>query len=960
MDDIKRKLDLIDQQLAGGPNLLERIITTSPLAIVASGLIAGILIQNALFESRAASQEFRILWLWTSLLVFFATAAVLIFAVNKKNKSNSLAPVLLSTCALVCFACLGAIRLTAFYKARPDDIRNLVGNEQKLATENPSTALRAGAEKKINHELTQTDTNKRADEELVTPLSSVKDRKGGENSWQKLLLSADSAVKESDAKLATIRGLIITEPYTNNYGYTAEPNRPDANEIDKSKDYKGVYRQWKFAIFQFTDPTCSFYLKVREVETVNGWAKVTGTVRVQVDEPVLDLKAGDYVQMYCWLDRFRQPTNPGQFNTAKNLARKGVFVAASVPTREAIELLKKNSSAGTFIKMKRRLQEIAGQALRGDLDIEGQNYALLQALVLGYRTEIDSDTYRAFQKTGLLHFLCLSGMNFMILFWIIWWLCKTAGLMKRAGAVICLAAAGLFLLVIPPQPPAFRAAIMSFVFCISFFFRRKSNPFNSLSLAAIILLLIRPTDLFEAGWQLSFASVLGILLFAKPIENFINEKVAALLEDPTTGKLRPYSHIISRLTLSVIAVFSVSLAAWLASTGILLHHFYRINYLTSTWTVIVSPLIGALSILGYFKIILGLFLPSAAAMLDILIKPLSDLLIWVVKLFAGLNISEIIIGKVSSAVIILYYGFLVFIFFGYFRRPRVKKLICTMAAVGIIIFLGATKWHRTYRDNLVLTCLDVGHGQAILAQLPGRTNILFDAGSLQRANVGGRIIAPFLDYSGISKIDAIIISHSDIDHINGIPEIIEHCKVGHVYANDAFFDEIDQWGSTKFLNDWLIKKDPKLKIRRLENGLKPDSPANIKILWPMMQINVEQLSDNDKSLVSLIEFAGKKILLCSDIEKFAQAQLLATIPDLKADIVIVPHHGSTRTSYTHFLEKLGPDISIVSCDRTQYERQLAATRKDNAKSFYTARDGAIAVCINKNGTIRTTTLSQLN
>jgi len=98
-----------------------------------------------------------------------------------------------------------------------------------------------------------------------------------------------------EPKLTTIRGLIITEPYINEN------------------------RQWKFSRFKPIDPTSSFYLKVSEVKTVaegplrrNGWAKATGTVRVQVDEPVLDLKAGDHIQAYCWLDRFKPPDN-GQF-----------------------------------------------------------------------------------------------------------------------------------------------------------------------------------------------------------------------------------------------------------------------------------------------------------------------------------------------------------------------------------------------------------------------------------------------------------------------------------------------------------------------------------------------------------------------------------------------------------------------------------------------------------------------
>jgi competence protein ComEC len=916
MNDIRRKLDLIDKQLAGGPSFFERIISTSPLAIVALGLIAGIVIQNVAVLP---------IWFWLTLLGLCATAAILIFTVYKEGKiasypaaaracAETSAPILLSACALMCFLCLGAIRLTAFYRAKPNDIRNFVGNRKELATgDTKNTEKRLKMDSRFRGNDRDNGVNDR-------------DKNDNDNSAD----SANSAVRESDAKLATIRGIISTEPYIQNYS------------------------EWKFARFKLTDPTSSFYLKLREIETAGGWVEASGTIRVQVDEPILDLKAGDYVQMYCWLDRFNGPTNPGQFDVAKYLARRNVFVAASVQSRDAIELLKGNSAgASSFIKLKRRLQEIAGQALRGDLDVEGQNYALLQALVLGYRTEIDSETYEAFQKTGLLHFLCLSGMNFMILFWIIWWLCKTAGLMKRACAVICLAAAGIFLLVIPPQPPAFRAAIMCSVFCASFFFRRNSNPFNALSLAAVILLLIRPNYLFEADWQLSFASVLGILLFAEPIENFINEKVTALLEDPATGKPRPYSNIVSRLTSPVIAVFSVSSAAWLASTGILLHHFYRINYLTSVWTVIVSPLIAVASIGGYVKVFLALVLPSAGIILDKIISPVLGLLIWLVKLFAGRNISEILIGKMSPVVVILYYAFLLFAFFVHFRRPFVKKLVWIAAALVIIVSLVAVKWQRTYRDELVLTCLDVGHGQAILAQLPGKANILFDAGSLQKSDVGRRVVIPFLDYSGINRIDAIIISHNDVDHINGIPEIVEHCKVSQVFANEAFFDETDRWGTAKFLKDYLATKD--LEIKHMDTSLSFGSPANIKTLWPINDVPKEQLSDNDKSSVSLIQFGIAKVLLCSDIEKYAQAQLLATIPDLKADIVIVPHHGSRRTLDVNFLEGLESEILICSCDRTQYQRYVTVGNKDNPNSFYTARDGAIKVSINKDETITATT-----
>ena len=867
MDDIQRKLALIDQQLAGR-NLHKQIISTCPLVFPVTGLIIGILIQSTLLGPQATSDEPRFLWPWLILLALLTAATVFFFVIHTKGKLSSYAPVLLSSCALVCFLCLGAIRLISFHQPKPNDIRNLVGD---------------------------------------------------------------------DPKLATIRGLIITEPY-----------------INKN-------RNWKFARFKFTDPATSFYTKLNEVETIDGWAKAAGTVRIQVDEPVLDLKAGDYIQTYCRLDRFSPPTNPGQFDTAKYLARKNVFIAASVTSRDGIEILRfaqNDRWSSVFTKLKNRIRQTAAQALLGSLSPEEPSRGLLEALLLGYRGNIDSGTYRAFRKTGLLHFISLSGMHLGILVGIIWWLCKTAGLMKPARAVICIVAISIFLLIVPPRAPTLRAAIICCVFCVSFFFRRRSNSINTLSLAAIILLLIRPTQLFEAGWQLSFASVLGLLLFCQRIHFFLYEKIMGLPWDKKAPETRPFYRIISRLGPYLLELFSTGLTAWAGGAGILLYHFYTINPLTSIWTVVAFPFIALILTFGYLKIILSFLLPTLSAALAVIVALLSNWLIWIVKLIAHLDISQMLIGQVPVALIILYYCSVLFAGFVYFKRPLIKKVICTAMLLAIIVFLGAAKWQRTHRNDLVITCLDVGHGQAIFVRLPGKANILFDAGSLHKSDIGRRIVAPFLDYAGVNKIEAIIVSHNDIDHINGIPEVIEHCKLGSIYANDDFFNKADQWGTAKFLNDCLSEKG--LKIKRLNKDLNLSGSANIKILWPIEQIfQHEELSDNDKSLVSLIEFAGTEILLCSDIEKFAQRELLRLYPDLKVDIVVVPHHGSVNTLEADFLEKLDVDILICSCGRTQYEgQQQMIKRKGNTESFYTPEHGAITVCIDKNGTVGTTAFAK--
>jgi len=850
MDDIRRKLELIDRQLTG-PNFHERVISTCPLVFVAIGLMAGILLQD---------MSPLPVYIWLILLAMLTAAAVLFFLMPRFSSNARYVTAYL---ALACFICLGAIRLTGYSQPEPNDIRNLLVDEPKLAA---------------------------------------------------------------------IRGTVVTEPYISKY--------PD----------------WEFARFKSSDPTSGFYLKVTEVESVAGWALVTGTVRVQVGEPVLDLQPGDNIQAYCRLDRFSPPTNPGQFDTAAYLARRNVFAGVYIESRGGIELLQ-SSPASTFARIRVRLKRAATSALVGDLPREESSRGMLQALLLGYRRDVDSDTYRAFRKTGLLHFISLSGMHMGILVGIIWWLCKTAGFMKPARAVVCAVAVAVFLLVVPPRAPTVRAAIICWVFCASIFFRRHANSINTLSLAAIILLLIRPTQLFEAGWQLSFAAVLGLLLFCERLHFFLYEKVNGLRWRKGGPKTIVSYRMSPRPGPYLLRLFSAGLAAWLGGAGILLYHFYTINPLAGIWTVLVFPLVSAILTLGFLKMLLFVPLPTLSWILGVAAVFLSDVLVWIVKLIEHLNISQILVGRVSLAPIVLYYGIILFAGYAYFRRPMIKRAICAFVLCSIIIYLGALKWQRTHRDNLVLTCLDVGHGQAILAQLPGKANVLFDAGSLYGNDIGTRIVSPYLDYIGIRKINALIVSHNDTDHINGIPEVVENCNVRSVYANHAFFDSTDVWGTAEFLKEWLAGKG--LEIKRIEKDLNVSAGANMKMLWPNEQLyNIKDLSDNDRSLVSLIEFAGAKILLCSDIEEFAQRGLLRLHPDLKADVVVVPHHGSASTLDAEFLKHLNADVLICSCGRRQYERMGRDTEPARyvpaeTRSLCTSEDGAITVIVEKDGMIKT-------
>lgn len=718
--------------------------------------------------------------------------------------------------------------------------------------------------------------------------------------------------------LATVRGDVLAPPYQ---------QRQD----------------WCFAPLTFSDPATTFYLQVSQVRTDQGWAPARGVIRVHVEEPTLNLEAADRIQFDCWLDRFRRPTNPGQFDIAEYLARRNIYIGASVPSRDAIEPLQ-GGHEGLVTRLRGRLSRAVSQALLDGTADGAPAQGLLQALLLGSRRDIDRETHEAFRRTGLLHFVSLSGLHLGIFAWMICWLSKIAGLAKPHRALACIVATATFLMVVPPRAPTVRAAIIVWVYCLALILRRRTNPLNSLCLAAIILLLIRPTQLFEAGWQLSFASIAGILALTGRMQDFLPDK-APDLSGPRSDRARHFLRSFDK----VGALFSTGVAAWLGGAGILLYHFFTITPLTAVWTVLVFPLVALILVAGFAKVIVFFLLPTLSSLLGLLVSAGADLLIWLVKLIAGLDINSILIGHVALWVPAAYYGLVLFALFARTRHVVLKKWLCVAWAVALVGYLGLLKWQRTHRDDLRLTVLDVGHGQAIVARLPGTKTVLFDAGSLYTPNVGARVVVPFLDYMGLGRLDSILISHNDIDHINGIPEIVASRRVDHVYANDAFFERSEGERAAQRLDESLAQVGR--PIERLPVALSADR-ATVRTLWPPRGPGCPQgLSDNDRSLVSLIEFAGSRVLLCSDIEHFAQQQLMARHPPLHADVVISPHHGSPATLTERFIEGLQPRVVICSGSRTDYERSVPSGTTPPPAAFHTGRNGAIAACIRASNTV---------
>ncbi|MBE0536341.1 MAG: ComEC/Rec2 family competence protein [Phycisphaerae bacterium] len=725
--------------------------------------------------------------------------------------------------------------------------------------------------------------------------------------------------------LATVRGTVHTNPSCED---------PDL---------------WKFGRYHWAQSGCRFYLKANHVRSEGRWVDVSGIVLVQAHEDAAVLRRGDVIQIQCWLDGFGEAMNPGQFDIRQSLHRRNIYVAAAVESADGLQLLSK-APPGSLTTALEHLRENASGTLLDEVLAEQDAAPVLTALLLGRRSGIDIQTADAFQKTGLAHFISLSGMHLGILALTGWRLLRAAGLSRRWRAVVCILMITLYVLIIPARAPTLRAAVICWAFFLSILFTRKPNPVNTLAIAVFVGLMIRPADIFTAGWQLSYATVLGIILFHHSISNWILEQTADRMYAPLKDTRAFW---LSGLLTHGVDLFAVGLAAWIGGSGILLYHFGTIGPLASVWTVAVFPLVWAILVLGFAKMALTLVFPTVALAIGLLLSQIADAFIFAVKFLAGLGLSELRIGEVSGVFIVSCYTLVLLVRFSRIEKLFFRRMLLVSTAAAIVAPLVVTKHLRTHRNDLEMTSLAVGHGQAIFVAFPGGQNAMFDAGSLSHKNCGWRVVVPFLRHKGIDRIDHLVVSHDDIDHINGIPEIVASVRVDHIRANAAVLNKAASVSTAGYLNSCLKRLGREIEL--LEDGVELSKAVETTVLWPTADVCQDPaVSDNDKSMVLLIEFAGRRILLCSDIETYAQEQLLAQNPDLKVDVLFMPHHGSVSNLVENFVERLAADIVVVNCRESRYAS--AYRPPQGVRALYTPVDGAVTIKIQADGALSATGL----
>ncbi len=784
--------------------------------------------------------------------------------------------------------------------------------------------------------------------------------------------SIDRYVDTNDApegtvwRIARVRGTVLSEPRL-----LGVPSNP-------------------FARWTYGGERTAFVLEVESIESATGPVAACGRLRVTVDEPVFDLRENERVELFGRLRRLEPPRNPGSFNWSAFWKRQGIVATLRCNHRENVRRL--DADPPHRRDLITRLRTKVRGLLTDDLAAGAHEEAsLLEAMVLGHRSRLDRRLNDIFIRAGCIHFLAVSGTHIVIVLSFVWLVARVLVRTNRQCAWWMLLAVGAYALIAEPRPPILRASLMAALLCTSILLRRPRARLNWISAAAVILLVFQPLDLFDVGFQLSFAAVLGVAYLTPAlwcagrelrdwVERVILRRPFAVQDRELMrrsvafdgGRKRVVLRACRMIWRSVFGLAVVSIGAWLAGVPIVAAYFSRVQPWGPVSSVLVFPFVYVVMVLGMVKIAIAGVAPALAPAAGEVVTLVDGWLINLVEVLASLPGATLMVAPPPWWLVGTYYlcllGF-VWRFQPPTGRERAAKPATDRTAVPpmrwrrhlglavLVTFVAALtgwRWQESVADRMVVTVLSVGAGAATVIELPDGRTVLYDAGNRSPGDVGRSVVVPYLRHRGIRRIDRVYLSHPNLDHFSGLPSILEEIDTGPIVVNQYFEPLSPPRSPARHLLDLLAERNHPVETL---------DPAATR--WELGGVTFEALSPhgeqdslplaNDASTVLRLTYENHSILLTGDIEEHVQRALLHR-GDLRADVLVLPHHGSVRPSTEKLVDAVGPALTIRSSHQRLADTFSGIRQTVEPTPLYNTADvGAVQVTIDRGGVRVTTT-----
>ncbi len=629
------------------------------------------------------------------------------------------------------------------------------------------------------------------------------------------------------------------------------------------------------------------------------WTAVSGRVLLVATGALPELHIGDEVEVTGRLSQLFGAGNPGEFDVRSLLNDQGIRCRIEArKTPSGVTRFRRGwttSWGGWLAVVRERGQRELSRAL------PAETAGLAQALLLGEGSPLTAADWQKYVRTGVIHVLAISGQHLVVLALFLWWTLRAFGVRQRYGAGVVAVFLLLYALLTGGRPPALRSAVSGCAACLGLMMRRRTHAANLFALAWLTVLLLNPADLFGTGCQLSFLSVAVLRWGVGPwLARREPDPLQQLLDEGRPTWLRA----LRWLGRMVAESYLVTLAIWLAVTPLAAS---RYGIVSPAGLVLGPPLtlLTSIALLAGFLLLLlaPLALPITAPLAFIVHISLGACE-WLVDAADGFRLSYFYVGAVPEWWLWTFYAVLLAVL----TQPVLRRFgrLAWLSGLGWLGVGLLTAAVRLPADELRVTFLAVGHGGCTVLETPDGRTLLYDAGALAGPDVARRQIAPFLWHRGVHRIDEVILSHADLDHFNGLVNLLEVFAVGQVTCTPTFADKTTP--AVRHTLDVLRRRG--ISIRTVKAGdLLTAGEVSMHVLHPPAA--GPEGNENTRSLVLEVRHAGHRILLTGDLEGAGMDMVLRT-ERRRFDVLMAPHHGSPRANPASFAEWARPRV-VVSC-----------------------------------------------
>lgn len=662
-------------------------------------------------------------------------------------------------------------------------------------------------------------------------------------------------------------------------------------------------------------------IDIDEILDEGSWGGATGRAQASLSGDLSQLEAGDRVELIGKLSTWPPAMNPGEFAYGDYLRAQGVRLRLQVDDPASVKALGNSSENGGMPRWIGRARSWSLKTLARGLD--ARTLPLAAALVLGRRELVDPDVNQSFARTGTSHLLAISGLHLQVLALAVGFSLLLVGVRRVPAWAIVAVVTVAYALLVGLVPSVVRSAAMTVTTCLAVMRYRCRQPADVMALAVIVTIGMSPLSLFDVGGQLSFLAVAVIIWVVPPILGRFERKLSPL--DALEWKLASWPLRLARwmghwlwqgLVLSTIV--------WLAALPLVVMRFHVVSPIGIFLNIPLVPITSLALLLAGSTLALTAIWPPLAYPTAWASSRLLELTEFIVRWGAARSWGHTFEpGPPQSWVIVFY------LWLGLATWTQSRWLwrgLGFWSALGIWLALSPVR-----PSSLEAQVLAVEHGLAVIHQAADGHAILYDCGKMSDPGVGRRVIASALWSKRIRRLDAIILSHADADHYNGLTDLLERFTVDQIMIPPSFATPANPLAGA-LLDQVRVRGIP--IVVKAQGDHWTWSGVRLTVHHPPRDWSAN-IPDNARSLVLEVESDGHNALWTGDLDGPGLTAFLGRSPS-PPDVVLAPHHGGRTANPEWFYQRLQPKAIVVS-QRRPPPGTTDALARVAAKGFPIAR-----------------------